>query len=201
MKHLKMVRALEIGVLGLILFTCADNQVGNFGSQELKLGDKVDSLDGVYVYYNGSVSNVSGRNTTADGYNLGLKYQCVEFVKRYYYQALKHKMTDSYGHAKSFYMPDIEDGKLNTMRNLLQYTNSSSSKPKKGDLLVFDGTVFNEYGHVAIVSWVGVDELEMIQQNPGPSAPSREKLSLIKEGNTWRIKSSTLLGWLRKSDA
>ncbi len=201
MKYLKTAKVLVFGVWGLFLFSCTDLNFKTGSGEARQLGEVLDSLDGVYVYYNGSVSNVSGRNTAADGYNLGLKYQCVEFVKRYYYQALKHKMTDSYGHAKSFFMPAIADGKLNTMRNLFQYTNGSISKPKKGDLLVFDGTVFNEYGHVAIVSWVGEDELEMIQQNPGPSAPSREKLGMVKEGNRWRIKSSTLLGWLRKSDA
>lgn len=37
------------------------------------VGQKVDSLNGVFVYYNSGVANVSGRNTTADGYNLGLK--------------------------------------------------------------------------------------------------------------------------------
>jgi hypothetical protein len=46
------------------------------------VGQKIDSLNGVYVFYNGKVSNVSGRNKAPDGYNLGLKYQCVEFVKR-----------------------------------------------------------------------------------------------------------------------
>jgi len=50
------------------------------------------------VYYNGSVGHVSGRNLVPDGYNPGLKYQCVEFVKRYYYQHLNHKIPDSYRH-------------------------------------------------------------------------------------------------------
>ncbi|MCR5077115.1 MAG: CHAP domain-containing protein, partial [Prevotella sp.] len=50
----------------------------------LERGVAVDSLDGVYVYYNGGVSQSSGRNTI-DGYNVGIRYQCVEFVKRYYY--------------------------------------------------------------------------------------------------------------------
>ncbi len=47
-------------------------------------GQKIDSLHGVYVYYNGKTQNVSGRNLV-NGYNLGLNYQCVEFVKRYYF--------------------------------------------------------------------------------------------------------------------
>ena len=62
---------------------------------KFSFGDKIDSLDGVYVFYNGSVSHTEGRNKSEDGYNLGLKYQCVEFVKRYYYMHFKHKMPDS----------------------------------------------------------------------------------------------------------
>ncbi|OCG61857.1 hypothetical protein [Gilliamella sp. GillExp13] len=63
------------------------------------------------VYYNGSINNVRGRNIAKDGYNLGLKYQCVEFIKRYYYQRFNHKMPNSYGHAKEFFDPSIVDGK------------------------------------------------------------------------------------------
>ena len=57
---------------------------------DFSVGQQIDSLNGVYVYYNGRADNVIGRNTTADGHNLGLKYQCVEFVKRYYYEKLNH---------------------------------------------------------------------------------------------------------------
>lgn len=163
-----------------------------------EIGTAVDSLNGVKVYYNGNVGNVSGRNTS-DGYNLGLKYQCVEFVKRYYYQHLNHKMPDSYGHAKDFFDKSIADGSLNPKRNLYQFTNPSSSKPKVDDLVIMDATQFNSYGHVAIVSWVGENEIEIIQQNPGPFAPSRVKFDLEKgQNNLWKIKNSNLLGWLRK---
>ncbi len=64
------------------------------------VGQQIDSLNGVYVYYNGSIDNVIGRNTTADGYNLGLKYQCVEFVKRYYYELHIPDQTDPLFRAK-----------------------------------------------------------------------------------------------------
>ena len=67
-----------------------------------EIGQPIDSLNQVIVYYNGGVNHVEERNTK-DGYNLGLKYQCVEFVKRYYYEYLNHKMPDSYGHAYSFF--------------------------------------------------------------------------------------------------
>ena len=105
------------------------------------VGEKLDSLNGVYVYYNGGVNNVSGRNKAPDGYNLGLKYQCVEFVKRYYYEHLHHKMPDSYGHAVDFFDASLNDGERNAKRNLAQFTNPSISVPHKDDLLVYSGTV------------------------------------------------------------
>ena len=148
-------------------------------SKNASIGGEIDSLNGVAVYYNGPVSNVSGRNLAPDGYNLGQKYQCVEFVKRYYYEALHHSMPDSYGHAKDFFNAEIPDGEINPARGLRQYVNGGSTLPRVGDLLVFDGTVFNRYGHVAIVSEVTDKDIEFIQQNPGPAAPSRERLSFV----------------------
>lgn len=165
---------------------------------DYEIGDPIDSLNGVYVYYNGGIDNVSGRNTTDDGYNLGLKYQCVEFVKRYYYQHLNHKMPDSYGHAKDFFDPSVKDGQINSIRNLMQYSNPSKSKPKVNDLLIFGATSGNEYGHVAIISKVGTDEIEIIQQNAGRYGNSRANISLKFKNESWQLESSRVLGWLRK---
>jgi surface antigen len=160
------------------------------------IGDKVDSFNNVYVYYNGSIGHVLERHISKDGYNLGLKYQCVEFVKRYYYQYYKHKMPDSYGHAKDFFNKNLSDGAFNKGRNLRQFSNPSSTKPKIGDILVFDGHEFNPYGHVAIVTAVSNETIEIIQQNPGPTAPSRETLPLYHSGNQFEIEDG--LGWLGK---
>lgn len=163
------------------------------------VGEAVDHFNGVAVYYNGNVSHVSGRNTTADGYNLGLRYQCVEFVKRYYYEHLQHQMPNSYGHAKYFFDKRLTDGARNPDRALIQYRNPSQVKPQVNDLVVFDGTLGNQYGHVAIISAVKDQHIEIVQQNPGPQGQSRATLSLSHEHGTWEIKSATLLGWLRKA--
>ena len=163
-----------------------------------EIGQEIDSFNGIPVYFNGGVGNVSGRNLSSDGYNYGLKWQCVEYTKRFLYDHLNHKMPNSYGHAKDFFNPNVEDGEINADRGLYQYTNSSSSKPKVNDLLIFDKTQFNPYGHVAIISKVTDDEIEIIQQNAGIHAPTRETFSLIKEGNKWKIEHSKVLGWLRK---
>ena len=127
----------------------------------LTVGQKIDSLNGVFVYYNGGVGNVDGRQLTSDGYNLGLKYQCVEFVKRYYYEELNHKMPDSYGHAKDFFKSAVNDGERNIQRDLLQFKNPSTTRPKIHDLVVYAPTLLNRYGHVAIVSKVTEKEIEI----------------------------------------
>jgi surface antigen len=163
----------------------------------LEVGQKVDSLNGVFVYYNGGVGNVSGRNTSSDGYNIGLKWQCVEFVKRYYFEKLNHKMPDAFGNAKDFFEPKLEDSTLNVKRNLMQFKNGSISKPKVEDLLIYDGTLTNSYGHVSIVSYVGEREIEIKQQNPGPFGKSRERFSLAFLNGKWVIGNDRILGWLR----
>lgn len=163
------------------------------------VGRRLDSLNGVYVYYNKSVKNVSGRNIAPDGYNLGLKYQCVEFVKRYYYQHLNHKMPNSYGHAKSYFNKNLKDGQNNKARGLVQYCNGSKSKPKVDDLLIFDGTTFNQFGHVAIISRVTDSDIEIVQQNAGPLGQTRAKIMLKYEKGKWTLINEKILGWLRKS--
>lgn len=162
------------------------------------IGQPIDSLNGVIVYYNGGVDNVSGRNITTDNYNIGLQYQCVEFVKRYYYEYLNHKMPDSYGHAKDFFDHTVKDGQINSRRNLIQYTNPSATKPQIDDLLIFGAILSNRYGHVAIISNVTDNEIEIIQQNPGAFGKSRVRFDMKINGGQYYIDNKRILGWLRK---
>jgi len=164
-----------------------------------KAAQAIDNLNGVNVYYNGKVSNVMGRNVTADGYNLGLKYQCVEFIKRYYYEYYDHKMPNSYGHAKDFINHSIADGMMNRDRGLRQFTNGSISRPRTGDIMVFGATPYNKYGHIGIVSKSGRNIIEMIHQNPGPGNASRVTYKMQRTDDKWYVQNEYALGWLRRS--
>ena len=166
-------------------------------SKSKTAGSVIDSYKGVKVYDNGSVRSVYGRNTTSDGYNLGLKYQCVEFVKRFYYEYFNHKMPNSYGNAKDFYKPGLGDGSLNADRGLIQFKNGSGHKPKEKDILVYGGSPRNSFGHVAIISDVGSRSIEIIQQNPGKGNESRINLGLTLKNGLWYVNESYILGWLR----
>ncbi len=176
----------------------SDNQPKEKPYNAKNIGDTLDVFNNVYVFYNKNFDNTSVRHLTDDNYNLGLKWQCVEFVKRYYYEHFNHKMPNSYGHAKDFFNADITDGKRNSDRNLLQFTNGSVSKPKVDDMVIFDGTLFNPYGHVAIISSVSEDKIEIVQQNVGKK--SRDNLQLHFKNQKWIIVDDSVLGWLRKDD-
>lgn len=187
-----------ICLIALLIFCGYQGATFFSKNKDYSFGQAIDSLHGVKVYYNGATSTVEGR-TVIDGYNVGLKYQCVEFVKRYYLKHFNHKMPNAFGHAKSFFNPKIKDGEVNADRALLQFTNPSVSRPKVGDLIVMGA---GSYGHVAIVSQVdGDDEIEIIQQNPGKYGDSRVWIDLERQGDLrWYIDKKRILGWLRVMD-
>ena len=111
---------------------------------------------------------------------------------------IKSQMPDTYGHAKDFFNSKIKDGKINKQRDLKQFKNPSKSKPKINDLVIYSRTTLNKYGHVSIVSNVTENEIEIIQQNPGPFGSSREKYELTNYDGKWLIDNDRILGWLRK---
>jgi surface antigen len=185
-------------LLALLLLTAAGAWWWSGGheahtSAPRKAGTPLDSLHGVVVYDNAGMGNVSGRNVV-DGYNVGLRYQCVEFVKRYYLERYDHRMPNSYGHAKDLFDRTVADGAVNEDRGLVQFTNPSSAMPIAGDLVVLDGWPGNPYGHVAIVSKVADGEVEIVQQNTGST---RGTYDLDHMDGKWRIDSKRVLGWLR----
>ena len=181
---------IELGVGGYFIFRTNEQHEKPFGCP-------IDSYNGVIVYYNRISGFTKGRSLTKDGYNFGLKYQCVEFVKRYYYIRLHHKMPYSYGHACSFYKKGLKDGQRNVQRNLIQYSNPGKMKPQVDDLIVFPDNKYNPYGHVAIISKVTDDEIQVVQQNTGLG--TRSTFGLKKTGNWWKININAL-GWLRKQE-
>lgn len=196
-----------------ILTSCEDNMQTHRGGQlgalpiseplvktEKKkkpdIGTIIDRFNGVAVYYNGNLRHTDGRNVTSDGYNLGLKWQCVEFVKRYYYLRYGHRMPDPWGHAVDFFDMALSDNSHNRKRNLRQFKNPSKTKPKVDDIIVFGPESGNPFGHVAIVSKVGPNYIEIVQQNVGEQ--SRYTLPLFDMVDSWRIANIDVMGWLGK---
>lgn len=181
------LKVLGIAILAvLIIFLVYDRtQVGN----------KIDSYKGVEVYYNGVIfTNTYGRHFSSDGYYYGRKWQCVEYIKRFYYDAKKHKMPDVYGNAKDFFSEKVPQGHLNKARGLIQYRNGGDVPPQVGDLMVFTDT---HYGHVAIITQVTDRSVEIIQQNI--IWGTRDILPLQVKGHKYEVGDDRKpAGWLRK---
>jgi len=170
--------------------------VESLPEQEPEVGQILDSWRGVPVRYNGQPYWRSvGSHQSTSGYYYGKQWQCVEYIKRFYFDALGHEMPDVMGHAKSFFDPEIPHGVLNSKRDLIQFSNGGDEPPQVDDLLVWRQDV---YGHVAIVTKVTEHEIEVIQQNV--ISGTRQHLPLIKlsqgsyqvGGQEWRP-----VGWLR----
>ena len=176
-------------IVGLILLT------GIGGAAELLMtGKQIDELEGVPVYYNGLIyTRIHGSHSATDGYYYGKKWQCVEFIKRYYHDHYGHSMPEVYGHAKDFFDMGVGHGKLNKARGLVQYYNEKAASPRVGDLMVWNDT---KYGHVAIVSALEEGSIEVTQQNI--YWKSRQLLPWVCEDNVCTVgKKRKPVGWLR----
>ncbi len=184
-------RIIRAGAFIIILLLLS---LGYHKCSDPKIGAVIDNYKGVAVYYNGSDVDCShGQYYSNDGYYYGQKWQCVEFVKRFYFEALKHRMPDTFGNAKDFLDNRVPSGKLNHRRGLLQYRNGSIDKPQVDDLLVF---TYGQYGHVAIISKVGDDFIEVVQQNV--EGHTRQVLPLSIKSGRYNIGDGTQpVGWLR----
>jgi len=187
MKHLRL-QLLWLIPLAVAVFAGVDSGI---------TGHAVDSYRNVPVMHNGVLYGRShGASHAADGSYLGQKWQCVEYIRRFYQTALGHSMPDGTGHAKDYFNPDVPDGGMNKRRGMLQFHNGGTTPPQADDLLVFRG---GTYGHVAIIIRVTGEEVEIIQQNI--YARPRQTLALshdpAKGTYTIRGKDHAPAGWLR----
>lgn len=160
-----------------------------------KTGDIIDSLNGVYVYYDADGGNTLRVDMSDIGYVSVLKYPSEEFVMRYYEKTFQHRMPDTSGHPRDFFDKGLPDGTLNRDRGLIQFSNSSSYSPQENDILVYTGNVHNRFGHVAIISAVKDNKVEVVQQNTGKR--SRAIYVLTHQDGKYEIRNNRVLGWLR----
>lgn len=162
----------------------------------LPLAKPIDEYQGVSVYPNGDDFTKShGRHFHWSGYYFGQKWQCVEFIKRFYFLHKGHQMPNVWGHALDFFDPQIPHGSLNPERGLVQFYNGYEIPPQADDLIVFQE--LTNYGHVAIVTEVTSDTVEVIQQNV--LGKTRMQFPLQFRDGGWWVGDTSLVatGWLR----
>jgi hypothetical protein len=134
-----------------------------------------------------------GRGESCGGYgNYGLQYQCVEYIKRFYGEALGVESESWRGNAID-YFSNAEQYGFTIYRN-----GESRTAPSPDDLLVFSSAT-SVYGHVAIVTGVTSNSVSIIEQNW--SRTGTASLILNNTGGKYTISSRgsyAVLGWLRR---
>lgn len=161
-----------------------------------KMRTSFGTLLGVFnnrnLYSNGSTSYFSGKTNSYGSYVTGYKWQCVEWIVRYY--AAIYQLYIRGGNANSFYSAA-------TSKGLLRFPNGSSSPPQPGDILCSAG---GTYGHVAIIREVDLNAglVYYCQQNWfQDSRDVRRKMILTQKNGTYTLanfsNSYPIQGWLR----
>jgi surface antigen len=150
-------------------------------------GIAIGSLDGVIGYFNGEVVAKSwGDNHNGSGSYLGLKWQCVEYIRRYYDQVFNMYLGFR-GDAKAWAIASVADGAVGK-HGLQQfnYVNGFSVAPQKGDIIVFAN---GEFGHVAIIGRVTTSSIEIAQQNI-VARGFKEIIKMTQKNSKWELKKT-----------
>ncbi len=167
-------------------------------------GTNLGSFDGVIAYSNCSNYCVSCNNYcndlnyAEDSTYIGVKWQCVEYVRRYYYEVFDIDLASKHrGDAKTFYDHATDMG-------LNGYPNGGTFPPQVGDILVSEGTDAN-VGHVAIVRSVTDNQVCTIQQNfSNDSRDINRCLTLNVSNGSYTVSgfgaSYSIAGWLRNPE-
>ena len=182
------MKQLIISVMIVALMLVASISISSASDYGTQVGSF--TLNGVTVpaYSNG---NNDYNSKTWSSY--GLQYQCVEYVNRFYVQALGHTNMIHTGNANQYFSSA-------SGRGLDAYPNGGTVPPQPGDILCSNG---GSYGHVAIVREVTNNNIYVIHQNWANSASDNsKKISMAVSGGKYTISGFSskypVVGWLRK---
>jgi surface antigen len=153
-------------------------------------GTYLGQFNTVAAYSNGSVNYNSGQRNSVNGVDTGLKWQCVEFVRRYFYTIFG--ISPNGGDALNWYANAPALG-------LERHPNGGTTPPQVGDILCKGYTPGTPFGHVAIIKRVENNRVYTAQQNVSQDSTDLDKwLPLTVSNGTYFVGDSSIQGWLRK---
>jgi hypothetical protein len=172
----------RLPILAFLALTC----VACCGAPEAAASEvAIGSFEGVVAFHNPPVT--PGDNSWNGRYT-GIKWQCVEYVRRFCYSALGYEpdlptITGAYKAWDDWYLVGLS-----------RYTNGAAA-PELYDILVWSSDLPGSggHGHVAIVKSVSASSVTVIEQNWSNTPPSEH--TIHRSGNT--LDDAWLLGGLR----
>lgn len=137
---------------------------------------------------------------------LGYQFQCVEFIRRFYHDALGVDMSYAAGWQGNAitYLPETLVGGLNVgvgKRGLITFRNGEvCARPWLDDIIVF-GNGPDGAGHVAIVGGANSDQLTLIEQNWSSTGFFSLPVNRDSTSGKWSAPpraNYTVEGWARR---
>ena len=129
----------------------------------------------------------SSSDTGSQRSNYGLKWQCVEFVNRFYSEGM---------HVPVYYRMNAVNFLHGTSDKFLSYSNGSNNKPRIDDTLVFD--TGDGIGHVAVITEVNDTYILTAQQNNTlTEADVALRFPIEYKNGGWTVKHPQVTGWIR----
>lgn len=154
-------------------------------------GQLLHSYKGVSAFSNG-IDQGSGKSCGGVNGQFGSQYQCVEYVRRFYSQALGTDTSRWRGNGGTYYNTASTKG-------LIAVPNGGPARPYPDDILVFSG---NNFGHVAVIIDVSANSVDLIEENWSPTG--RATVPLTSGGSSYSLASRgsyQVIGWLRRPQA
>ena len=156
-------------------------------------GTNLGEYNGVISYSNGYAGYVSNQSNYYAGQYTGMRWQCVEYCRRYYLQHYDYYLDETVGYAQECFNTWGANAEIG------QHTNGSSTTPPAvGDIICASG---GGTGHVAVVRAVSGNSVTVIQQNfTNTYSDASYTLTLSQSGGQYTVGGFSgnypVQGWL-----
>lgn len=148
--------------------------------------------------YGCSIGSFKGVDAKSNDGEIGTgcgRWQCVEYIKRFYYEAMGINLYKPIGIARNYWDKYDNTGDYSYIKNsgLEKCNNDFSCRLNLGDILVFSTA---PYGHVAIEVNENGSQIKIIEQNYRSDDNSERYLDIQTQNTKYKILDNTVIGWL-----
>ncbi|CAF3518297.1 unnamed protein product [Rotaria socialis] len=159
----------------------------------------------VPVYSNGDDSFFSGKSNFLYGVYTGVKWQCVEYARRWLFIRKGCTFADVYSANdmwyKLSYVEQVVDGKRFPLKT---YPNGSPTKPKTESLIIYERNSKLPFGHVAVIVDVVPGYIRVAEQNYyyyyWSNSYARQIPLAYKNGRYYIEDHDRIYGWMEVQD-
>jgi trypanothione synthetase/amidase len=184
-----------VGIISCITDVASKEFVTPFGTE-------LGVYDGVIGYSNGNDENISTELNFIGKIFTGLKWQCVEYARRWLVLKRELSFDGVEGAEDIWFLNHFLSVKDETKFKMLKTENGAIDPPSKNSIIIWKRSEPNPFGHVAVVSEVNkeVGFVKVAEQNVmndyWPGEYARELKLKFREGKWYIEDEDPLFGWI-----